>query len=95
MSKTFKGKVVWITGGASGIGAACCTHFAEQGAQVVCTDIQTKMGEALQKKLAGAGHQVAFYEQDVTSETALDRAGGDGSSRLRQTACAGQQCRHW
>ena len=68
MSKTFKGKVVWITGGASGIGAACCTHFAEQGAQVVCTDIQTKMGEALQKKLAGAGHQVAFYEQDVTSE---------------------------
>ena len=35
----FKDKVVLITGGGMGLGKAYCHAFAEQGATVVCPDI--------------------------------------------------------
>lgn len=68
MSNGFKDKVIWITGGASGIGAACCAHFAKHDATVVCTDIQTDQGMKLVKKLSDAGYKIVFHEQDVTDE---------------------------
>ena len=34
-----EGKVAIVTGGASGIGAACATTLAREGAKVVITDI--------------------------------------------------------
>lgn len=68
---SLEGKVVWITGGASGIGEACCGAFAALGAHVVCTDIQAEKGEALVKKLQKTTTgKMAFFEQDVTQEAA-------------------------
>ena len=36
---SLRDRVVFVTGGASGIGAAHVTHFAEQGAKVAFVDI--------------------------------------------------------
>ena len=40
--KEFKGKVVVVTGGASGIGLALCTRFVKEGANVVLSDLNEK-----------------------------------------------------
>ena len=57
--------VCLITGGASGIGAACVHRFAAAGYHVVCGDIQTAKGKALAREL---GEQVLFKRLDVRSE---------------------------
>lgn len=61
-----KGKVVLITGGANGIGAAMVEAFCAQGAQVFFGDIDRKAGEALAKRLGG---NVAFSRVDLTKES--------------------------
>lgn len=74
---TFDGAPVLVTGGASGIGRACCRSLAELGATVLAVDIQKDMlaevGEELAatttvgaKGMSGAQHRT--YVADVTSE---------------------------
>ena len=60
------GRKVFITGGASGIGASLVEAFAAQGAHVGFVDIDLARGEALAEKL-GAW----FRAQDVTEPDAL------------------------
>ncbi|KAL9108061.1 MAG: hypothetical protein Q9227_007167 [Pyrenula ochraceoflavens] len=57
-----KDKVVVITGGASGIGAASVTLFHEHGARVIFGDVATKPGEDLQNRLGNGAH---FVKCDV------------------------------
>jgi NAD(P)-dependent dehydrogenase (short-subunit alcohol dehydrogenase family) len=57
------GKVIIITGGASGLGAATARAAAAMGAKVVIADIRDAEGEALAKALDGQ-----FVKCDVTSE---------------------------
>ena len=45
------GKVVLLTGGANGIGAATVRAFHEQGAKVHFCDLDSKAGEALARLL--------------------------------------------
>ena len=40
MDLKYKGKVAFVTGGASGIGRQCCLYYAEEGANVVVADVQ-------------------------------------------------------
>lgn len=42
MSERFKGKVVIVTGGASGIGEAAVKQFVHEGAKVVISDMSDK-----------------------------------------------------
>ena len=42
MSFSIDGKTVIVTGAANGIGAALARHFAENGANVMCADIDEK-----------------------------------------------------
>ena len=42
-----KGKVAIITGGGAGIGEACCTLFAAEGAQVVVAEVNDRDGQRL------------------------------------------------
>lgn len=58
-----KGKVVLVTGGASGLGEADAILLAKEGARVVITDINEEAGRALAKEIDGA-----FVRHDVRSE---------------------------
>lgn len=60
------GKVVVVTGGARGQGAAEATALADEGAFVVAADVLDAEGEALQIASAYAGHQVVYRHLDVT-----------------------------
>ncbi|NUR92102.1 MAG: SDR family NAD(P)-dependent oxidoreductase, partial [Nonomuraea sp.] len=63
------GKVVMITGGARGMGAATARRCAAAGARVVVTDVLTEEGGATAKEVEGR-----FVEHDVTSQESWDRA---------------------
>jgi NAD(P)-dependent dehydrogenase (short-subunit alcohol dehydrogenase family) len=65
MDMTLSGKIAFITGGASGIGAATAHKFISEGARVILADIQDEKGRALAMGLGGNAHYVHL---DVTSE---------------------------
>jgi NAD(P)-dependent dehydrogenase (short-subunit alcohol dehydrogenase family) len=50
---SLRGRVVFISGGATGIGAALVEHFHHQGARVAFVDRQEEAGRSLVSKLAG------------------------------------------
>jgi NAD(P)-dependent dehydrogenase (short-subunit alcohol dehydrogenase family) len=64
------GKVAFITGGASGIGAACGELLAREGARVLLTDVDDARGEATAARIRAAGDEALFLHQDVTDEAA-------------------------
>ncbi len=64
-----QGKVIVITGGASGLGAATATYFVGLGAKVIMVDMNQQMGEELQGRL---GRNAEFQLLDVTSEAAAE-----------------------
>jgi NAD(P)-dependent dehydrogenase (short-subunit alcohol dehydrogenase family) len=68
MTGQVQGKVALVTGGASGIGAACAELLAREGASVAATDIDELRGPELVAGMRKAGHQAVFLQQDVTSE---------------------------
>jgi NAD(P)-dependent dehydrogenase (short-subunit alcohol dehydrogenase family) len=57
------GKVVIVTGGASGLGAGVARAVAAKGGKVVIADIQAEQGAALAVELGGV-----FVQCDVTNE---------------------------
>lgn len=60
-----------ITGGSSGLGAACARHFVSLGANVVLADVNSQAGAALAAEL---GSQARFAETDVTDEASVQAA---------------------
>ncbi len=66
MSRILDGRVIMITGGASGIGAAAAREFVAQGAKVAVCDRSVSAGEALAAELRGSGEDAIFISCDVT-----------------------------
>jgi len=64
--KSFDGKVVVITGGASGIGRVAAGAFAAEGASVVVSDLAAKEGEETVRAITQAGGKSSFVRADVT-----------------------------
>ncbi|MDJ0760878.1 MAG: SDR family oxidoreductase [Woeseiaceae bacterium] len=66
------GKVVLITGAASGLGRADAEHLAAEGARLVLTDVNAEAGEELAETLRGQGNEAIFLHQDVGDEARWD-----------------------
>jgi NAD(P)-dependent dehydrogenase (short-subunit alcohol dehydrogenase family) len=64
----FEGKVVLVTGGASGLGAAAVGLLAARGARVVVADLDAAHGEAVVRDVRAGGGDAAFQPTDVTRE---------------------------
>jgi L-fucose dehydrogenase len=67
MNLKLRDKVVLISGGAKGIGAAITRELAEEGALPVIVDRDRQAGEQLQAELSRAGHQSCFIDAEIAS----------------------------
>ena len=76
--KDLRGKVVIVTGGARGIGAATARAFREAGAQVVVADIDKEALEAAESSIHPA--KVAYL--DVTSRASFESLFDDAEATL-------------
>src|SRR4051812_40648013 len=68
---SLKDRVVFITGGGSGVGAAMVTAFTEQGAKVAFVDVDDNASNALVTELSG---KPMFIHCDLTDIDALKAA---------------------
>jgi 3-oxoacyl-[acyl-carrier protein] reductase len=69
--KGIAGKTVLVTGAASGFGAGIASRFAEEGAEVLVTDINAEAGAAQAAAIGGR-----FLQMDVADETSVASALG-------------------
>lgn len=77
------GRNVFVTGGATGIGAATVAAFARQGARVAFIDLAAAAAEALADRLADEGHPRPWWRTvDVKDIAALQRAIADAAAAL-------------
>lgn len=68
---SLKGRLVVITGGGSGIGAALTEGFARQGARVVFLDLLDDDSQRLEASLADLDPAPAYHRCDLTDVAAL------------------------
>ena len=74
MASSASGKVAFVTGGASGIGAALATKLVEKGAEVWIADRQVAAAEELAQRLSSVGGKARAIELDVRSYPSFERA---------------------
>lgn len=67
----FDGRVVVVTGGAAGIGAASSSAFAAAGAVTLVLDRDVELGRELERTVGASGGVLHFREGDVTDEAAV------------------------
>src|SRR5438094_721606 len=80
----FEGKVVIVTGGSAGIGAAIVRLFAREGARVSFCARSEQPGRDMEHELRAQGHDVVFWISDSACEAqarsllsqTVDRYGG-------------------
>jgi NAD(P)-dependent dehydrogenase (short-subunit alcohol dehydrogenase family) len=77
----FDGKVAFVTGGASGLGAAAAKRFADEGAQVVVADINLAGAEKVAADLPD-GFAVAVDTADPASVEAAFAVATDRYSKI-------------
>ena len=93
----FSGKVVMVTGGASGLGEAMALGFADSAADVVIADIDVERSERLVRE-AAPHRSLEFVEMDVTerpsTEAAVDKVLRDHGAIDVLVNSAGTSARH-
>ena len=72
--ESLKDAVVFVTGGASGIGRDIVSAFAAQGACIGFIDIDGEQGRSLLEEVKGRGCRAAFVESDLRDIEALKQS---------------------
>ena len=67
-------RVAAVTGGGTGIGAACCRQLAEAGHRVAVLDVDSTAAERVAKELQAAGHEAIAVTADVADPKAVQAA---------------------
>lgn len=80
---SLKDRVVFVTGGGSGIGAAIVEHFCAQSSLVAFVDVKREESEALAEAIAGRGRKrPLFIPCDLKDIAALRAAIGEARAKL-------------
>ena len=72
MEQNLNGRKALVTGGASGIGAACVRRLAASGAKVVVADVDTDGAAALADEVGGTSWAVDLLDVDTLATLSLD-----------------------
>jgi len=80
--KGLTNRVVVITGGAGGIGAALCRRMNEEGAKVAILDLNQDAATSLAHELSGRGPAAKAYGVDITDYVQVEAAIADIESSL-------------
>jgi NAD(P)-dependent dehydrogenase (short-subunit alcohol dehydrogenase family) len=79
---SLSGRTVFVSGGATGIGADIVRAFAGNHARVAFVDVQGHAGEALAASLKAAGETVLFLRCDVADIPALQASIAEARAKL-------------
>ena len=71
------GKVIVITGAASGMGAAMAKDFSAREAKVAILDMNEEKAQEVIKEIEAAGGVAIFYKTDITNKTQIETAASD------------------
>jgi NAD(P)-dependent dehydrogenase (short-subunit alcohol dehydrogenase family) len=70
---TVKDKVVIVTGGGQGLGAAICRTLAEDGATVIPVDIQKNKLESIVREIKSNNGKIEGFEMNVADESSVKK----------------------
>ncbi len=71
MAGRLQGKTAIVTGGASGLGLATALRLGQEGASVVCVDLDAQACTRAAAEVAAGGAQAVGFAGDVTDETSM------------------------
>ncbi|MEI2356163.1 3-hydroxybutyrate dehydrogenase [Mesobacillus zeae] len=77
-----EGRVAFITGAASGIGLEVAAGFAEEGAAVVISDLDSEKSERAADELSARGFEAFAAPCDVTDESAFGKSLNEAYERF-------------
>ena len=73
MTRRLEDKVVLITGAGSGIGAACATLFASEGAKVFASDLKLEAVQHVARQIVDSGGEAVGFAADVSKRADAEK----------------------
>ena len=95
MASSASGKIAFVTGGASGIGAALATKLVGKGAEVWIADRQVGPVQELAQRLNSGGGKAHAIELDVRSYPSFEQAVAEAVQQSGRIDFLFNTCRHW